>query len=1087
MKGKRILSISIAAALLLMNTASPAFAVENVKEEAGKSSVSKALYPEVIQTAKNDSKAKTNVSTTAAQPYTLTADDVNLERCRENDNDSNTPYIDAVRIVGLKGDASLEKYKNIVIPETLPFDKPVLDDKGHEKHDNNGNVITEKVEMSVIKWYASFENNSNLEKVTLPKKLRAIGAKCFANCQNLSEVVVPEDSDLEEIGLGAFYKTAISQFYIPAGVEVLTDGAAAWGCNGIFEECKNLKTVTFAENSKLRIVGMRTFMKSGLTSINLPDTVEEIHEGAFTECPLEELALPDTLTNIPQNGFANCTTLKKVKFGSGLTSIGGGAFENTAIEELVIPDTVTFIGRGAFNNIAALRSVTIGKGIKELGGCADLNDPNCGSIFQNDVNIETLVFNEGLEKIGDDAFRQSQKIETLVIPSTVKHIGRFAFGGGGGIYALSKLTFAENSQLENIFYAAFSFCSIKHLKLPIAKEPFLIADHAFEGNKELIDVDLGNCRALGTTLKDNYYHDGGKAFCGCGSLRSVEFGDSLEQIGYNAFHLCGRLMGPIVFPDTLRIIGDSAFNGCTALDDVTFNEGLERIGYDETWCGNSFSGCDLHEIILPDSVKEVGNYCFRGNLHVGKIKFSANMTVIPDGFLDNYDQSVAAYAAGKGSHTNVGDHGTMKTLTIPDNIKEIGYDAFDGCLDLEYLDLGKVEYIGKGAFSCHDLLLGELGMEHASLKTVVMSPNLKEIGTRPPHTEYNGDRGDVGNTGSAYAGVFDGQGDFEGLVFPNTLEKVGKYAFVGCPAVKEFTMTENLKLIDDHAFDGCANLKKVTFADSAETKFGEEVFKYCTSLTEADIPSWLEVVPVGMFSGCRKLAKVTIPEGIDEILNNAFSDTALTNVELPESCLYINDGVFQNAPAKSVKFGSKTQSIGANAFVKDTNIDLMKWVYIPESVKSVGERAFGYYKDSKLNYEELCKEAERLGTDVQYLMSPTIANHDFVLYGGRAAKRYAEENGMIYGGTEVINPPADDPTTSNEPDTYGDLDGDGDITSADSLLILRASVMLEDFSETKNKLADVDGDGRITSADALEVLRYSVKLPTTGNIGEKLK
>lgn len=1084
MKGKRILSISIAAALLLMNTASPAFAVENVKEEAGKSSVSKALYPEVIQTAKNDSKAKTNVSTTAAQPYTLTADDVNLERCRENDNDSNTPYIDAVRIVGLKGDASLEKYKNIVIPETLPFDKPVLDDKGHEKHDNNGNVITEKVEMSVIKWYASFENNSNLEKVTLPKKLRAIGAKCFANCQNLSEVVVPEDSDLEEIGLGAFYKTAISQFYIPAGVEVLTDGAAAWGCNGIFEECKNLKTVTFAENSKLRIVGMRTFMNSGLTSINLPDTVEEIHEGAFTECPLEEITLPELLEEIPDYAFANCDTLKKVTFGSNLKTIGGSAFKNTALTEVVIPESVTSIGRDAFGDIAALTSVTInGSGVKEISGC-----------FSGSTNISVLNLSEGLEMIGAAAFRNTA-IKELTIPSTVKRICGEAFAD---CKLLEKLTFAEGSQLELISSTegngsgmnegAFSGCSsLKSLKLPVSTTPFTIDDYTFEGCSSLRDVDLGNCKILGTTTKNSEYHFGGKVFAGCSSLRSVDFGESLEQIGLSSFLACNRLLGPIVFPDSLKIIGDNAFDGCTALDDVTFNEGLERIGYDDTWCGSSFSGCDLHEIILPDSVKEVGNYCFRGNLHVGKIKFSANMTVIPDGFLDNYAQDVAAYAAGKGSHTNVGDHGTMKTLVIPDNIKEIGYDAFDGCLDLEYLDLGKVEYIGKGAFSCHGLLLGELGMEHASLKTVVMSPNLKEIGTRPPHTEYNGDRGDVGNTESAYAGVFEGQGDFEGLVLPNTLEKVGKYAFVGCPAVKEFTMTENLKLVDDHAFDGCANLKKLTFADSAETKFGEEVFKYCTSLTEADIPSWLEVVPVGMFSGCRKLAKVTIPEGIDEILNNAFSDTALTNVELPESCLYINDGVFQNAPAKSVKFGSKTQSIGTNAFVKDTNIDLMKWVYIPESVKSVGERAFGYYKDSKLNYEELCKEAERLGTDVQYLMSPTIANHDFVLYGGRAAKRYAEENGMIYGGTEVINPPADDPTTSNEPDTYGDLDGDGDITSADSLLILRASVMLEDFSETKNKLADVDGDGRITSADALEVLRYSVKLPTTGNIGEKLK
>lgn len=66
----------------------------------------------------------------------------------------------------------------------------------------------------------------------------------------------------------------------------------------------------------------------------------------------------------------------------------------------------------------------------------------------------------------------------------------------------------------------------------------------------------------------------------------------------------------------------------------------------------------------------------------------------------------------------------------------------------------------------------------------------------------------------------------------------------------------------------------------------------------------------------------------------------------------------------------------------------------------------------------------------------------------------------------------------------GDLDDDGEITSADSLMILRASVKLEAFDEIQFELADVDSDGTISSADALETLRYSVELPSKGNIGQ---
>ena len=70
-------------------------------------------------------------------------------------------------------------------------------------------------------------------------------------------------------------------------------------------------------------------------------------------------------------------------------------------------------------------------------------------------------------------------------------------------------------------------------------------------------------------------------------------------------------------------------------------------------------------------------------------------------------------------------------------------------------------------------------------------------------------------------------------------------------------------------------------------------------------------------------------------------------------------------------------------------------------------------------------------------------------------------------------------------DTIGDVDGDGYITSADSLSVLRISVKLEKAANTK--LADVDGSGAVDSSDALEILRYSVGLPVNANIGKKIK
>ena len=59
---------------------------------------------------------------------------------------------------------------------------------------------------------------------------------------------------------------------------------------------------------------------------------------------------------------------------------------------------------------------------------------------------------------------------------------------------------------------------------------------------------------------------------------------------------------------------------------------------------------------------------------------------------------------------------------------------------------------------------------------------------------------------------------------------------------------------------------------------------------------------------------------------------------------------------------------------------------------------------------------------------------------------------------------------------WGDMDGDGEVTSGDARLVLRQSVRLESYSEDDCYRCDVDKDGEITSSDARFVLRLSVNL-----------
>ena len=173
---------------------------------------------------------------TTAEPYTLTIDDVQVVQCKEDDSVSDSPVIDALWIQGIKSDVDFSdaKYKNIVIPETLPFEVPDLDKDGKEQKDEEGKVITKTVELPVIKFGIDFggTTSDNLEKVTVSKNLREF-THDFAGCKNLTEFVIPEDAALETFYFGGyskgmFYQTGLKEIYIPAGVKV-GKNTAIWG------------------------------------------------------------------------------------------------------------------------------------------------------------------------------------------------------------------------------------------------------------------------------------------------------------------------------------------------------------------------------------------------------------------------------------------------------------------------------------------------------------------------------------------------------------------------------------------------------------------------------------------------------------------------------------------------------------------------------------------------------------------------------------------------------------------------------------------------------------------------------------------
>jgi len=117
---------------------------------------------------------------------------------------------------------------------------------------------------------------------------------------------------------------------------------------------------------------------------------------------------------------------------------------------------------------------------------------------------------------------------------------------------------------------------------------------------------------------------GQSAFDNCKALRSVQFNQGLASIGNSAFGGCEN-MREIVLPDSLRELGRSCFMGCSSLESVIFPDKLREIGSSAFW------GCPIGELRLPQSLLRIGSSAFESNEMLENLVIPQSVAVIEEG------------------------------------------------------------------------------------------------------------------------------------------------------------------------------------------------------------------------------------------------------------------------------------------------------------------------------------------------------------------------------------------------------------------------------------------------------------------------
>ena len=218
---------------------------------------------------------------------------------------------------------------------------------------------------------AAFSENNYLKEITIQDAVAVMNGNPFCGCLSLTKINISLFNRVFEMHSGALYNTH--------ELELI---AYLWGSDAdsytVQKGTRSIGQESFYKHTELKNINLpqtlvtikdAAFAESGLTSINIPNSVISLGNNTFSGCPdLKNVTLPSGLTWLGRYVFSECTALEKISFPQGLDAIGEGAFyQCTSLSELKFPENLHFIGDFAFMECAGLTSVEFPDQLYSIG------------------------------------------------------------------------------------------------------------------------------------------------------------------------------------------------------------------------------------------------------------------------------------------------------------------------------------------------------------------------------------------------------------------------------------------------------------------------------------------------------------------------------------------------------------------------------------------------------------------------------------------------------------------------------------------------------------------------------------------------
>ena len=543
--------------------------------------------------------------------------------------------------------------------------------------------------------------------------------------------------------------------------------------------------------------------------------------------------------------------------------------------------------------------------------------------YKGNVVIPEKVSYNGVEyrvtSISNSAFSKSSSLTSVTIGNSVTSIGNSAFDGCSSLTSIIwNAKECKDFEYSNTpFYYYYTNYDIRDQ----------ITSFTFGDSVEHIPAYLcsGMSNLSSVTIGNGVTSIGDDAFSGYSSNTSVYISDvaawcnisfynkSSNPLCYSNLYLNGELVTSLVIPEGINSIGNYAFCTCTSLTSITIPNSVTSIGFSAfesciglnsvnisdiaAWCNINFydsssnplcnakklylNGKDVTDLVIPESVKTIKKYAFKG-------------------------------------------YSRLTSIEIPNSITSIKESVFLGCTELSSVNISDI------AAWCN------IDFDNSSSNPLCNAKNLYLNGKKVTDLVIP----ESVKTIKKYA--FNGYSGLTSIEIPNSITSIGSSAFNGCTGLTSIEIPNSVTSIGSSAFSGCTSLISVIwnatrckdFSSNTKIPFGTQIVSFIFG-------DAVEYIPAYLCYGMDKLTSISIPNSVTSIGDNVFEGcSSLSSVKW--NVKKYNDFSsreipFASNPITSFTFGDDVERIPAYLCY---NMADLSSIVIPNSVTEIGVSVF---------------------------------------------------------------------------------------------------------------------------------------------------